>query len=689
MSEFKLPHVEDLTTNSKLPGQLTEDFKAIEQEDKDDDQALSDEVTDRKKGDGNLKGQIDELQERCQKLEDDKATHDEVKQVSQEWNKRASHIARGTDIATTRAVVMQILDEIGKKKINSIIDNSDIPLSGGATIDTLYTDKAIYKPNERLELTFNASNAGIAKVRVFDMANQIYQNDVTVEEGENSFNWQIPDGDYKGYLIEVAGSNSQFIAVNVNNHVEYVPIMGFLGNFGPGISEDQMNSIVKQLNRFHVNYVQFYDWYDRDDTPLRIVDGKPEQNWIDFMKRPTSFDTVKNYIDVVHNYGMQAMFYNLIYGSQLGIPSSDDSNLNWTNPNLTKEMFLYKNKDLTEYAGENHGGKLSITYMNPLNGAWGDYIAGQANVVYQNLPFDGWHVDQLGTLPSDTYSSDGVHLDWGSFGDGYGAVLKHAKAKNPDKRLTINNVDDIGTEKVMASNTVDFMYVEPWGGIGFSFKQLASYIRNSTQKYSKPMVIPSYVNKEKAETNNQTDGMVNDAAAFLCDAMEMSNGASHLEWGEHYLANEYFPNSNLKLRDSSKTIIMSYLDTFVEFLQILNGKWIDDPVTSSTHQLSTGFDKDKITTVYKRSGFGSIVSLVNMIGIAHDNWQDPQGTQVMPQVQSNIQLTIPVENTPSGVFLIKADESPAPQPIDFTQNGNSISITVDKLSVWDLIYIKP
>ena len=32
MSEFKLPHVKDLTTNSKLPGQLTENFKRIEQE---------------------------------------------------------------------------------------------------------------------------------------------------------------------------------------------------------------------------------------------------------------------------------------------------------------------------------------------------------------------------------------------------------------------------------------------------------------------------------------------------------------------------------------------------------------------------------------------------------------------------------------------------------------------------------
>lgn len=33
MNEFHLPHVEDLTTNDKLPGQLTEDFRAIEQED--------------------------------------------------------------------------------------------------------------------------------------------------------------------------------------------------------------------------------------------------------------------------------------------------------------------------------------------------------------------------------------------------------------------------------------------------------------------------------------------------------------------------------------------------------------------------------------------------------------------------------------------------------------------------------
>lgn len=110
MSEFKLPHVEDLTTNSKLPGQLTEDFKAIEQ-------ALSDEVTDRKEGDDTEKSARqdadDSLEKRIKKLEDNSATHEEVTQVSQKWHDRTSHIARGTDIATTRAVVEQILHEKG------------------------------------------------------------------------------------------------------------------------------------------------------------------------------------------------------------------------------------------------------------------------------------------------------------------------------------------------------------------------------------------------------------------------------------------------------------------------------------------------------------------------------------------------------------------------------------------------
>lgn len=107
MSEFKLPHVEDLTTNSKLPGQLTEDFKAIEQYYLD------------------VNKELDSYNKRISKLEQTSATHDEVKQVSQEWNDRASHIARGTDIPTTRAVVLRILAEIGQVDLSKLPELDD------------------------------------------------------------------------------------------------------------------------------------------------------------------------------------------------------------------------------------------------------------------------------------------------------------------------------------------------------------------------------------------------------------------------------------------------------------------------------------------------------------------------------------------------------------------------------------
>ena len=125
MSEFKLPHVEDLTTNSKLPGQLTEDMKAIEQEDQRDDKALADEAEVRKGEDNKINQRIDEVNNRISTLEQTSATHDEVKQVSQEWHDRTSHIARGTDIPTTRAVVLRILAEIGQVDLSKLPELDD------------------------------------------------------------------------------------------------------------------------------------------------------------------------------------------------------------------------------------------------------------------------------------------------------------------------------------------------------------------------------------------------------------------------------------------------------------------------------------------------------------------------------------------------------------------------------------
>ena len=131
MSEFELPHVEDLATNSKLPGQLTEDMKAIEQaandlrgeidsegqDRKSEDNKLRGEIDsegqDRKSEDNKLNGRIDDTNTRLNQLEQEKATRDEVKDVQEAWKKKIEHVALGTDYETVEQAVMQILKEKG------------------------------------------------------------------------------------------------------------------------------------------------------------------------------------------------------------------------------------------------------------------------------------------------------------------------------------------------------------------------------------------------------------------------------------------------------------------------------------------------------------------------------------------------------------------------------------------------
>lgn len=108
MSEFKLPHVEDLDTNSYLIRQLIENFKAIEQEDKDDDQALSDEVADRKKGDEGLQGEINKINDSLK----NKATFDDLTETKNELQQRINHLYAG-DPRTIKTVVQEILEEKG------------------------------------------------------------------------------------------------------------------------------------------------------------------------------------------------------------------------------------------------------------------------------------------------------------------------------------------------------------------------------------------------------------------------------------------------------------------------------------------------------------------------------------------------------------------------------------------------
>ncbi|MCT3207770.1 hypothetical protein EFO75_03475 [Limosilactobacillus reuteri] len=107
---LELPHKKDLTTNAKLPGQLTENFEAIEADDVRDDKNLADEVILRKKGD-------DDLSKRCFDLEESRVTYKKLKEVDSYWRDRLKRVALGTDEETIEIVLRKILVDEGIRQI--------------------------------------------------------------------------------------------------------------------------------------------------------------------------------------------------------------------------------------------------------------------------------------------------------------------------------------------------------------------------------------------------------------------------------------------------------------------------------------------------------------------------------------------------------------------------------------------
>ena len=112
MSEFKLPHVEDLRTDATLIRGLQEDFKAIEQEFDDLQGEIDSEEQDRKSEDNKLNGRIDDTNTRLDNLDKQKATHNDVEGLRKDLQSRINHLYAG-DPQTIKAVVTEILEEKG------------------------------------------------------------------------------------------------------------------------------------------------------------------------------------------------------------------------------------------------------------------------------------------------------------------------------------------------------------------------------------------------------------------------------------------------------------------------------------------------------------------------------------------------------------------------------------------------
>lgn len=209
----------------------------------------------------------------------------------------------------------------------SLIPGRSFAESNGDTrLSKIETDKCAYKPGETVSFKLDLSGISAGqklKVKYYHLADKI---DEAVYElsaaGLNEFSWQWlpPQKDFNGYLALVClienekAVDSISIAVDVSSDWSKFPRYGFISEYLQ-LTQDSVGSVISNLNRHHINGVQFYDWHYKHHMPLKGTIDNPAPTWNDVANRTIYLSTIRSYINQAHLTGMKTMAYNLVYGA--------------------------------------------------------------------------------------------------------------------------------------------------------------------------------------------------------------------------------------------------------------------------------------------------------------------------------------------------------------------------------------
>jgi len=565
---------------------------------------------------------------------------------------------------------------------DKITDNTGLIMGteGPGNMVGIATDKAFYKPGETVNFTLDKAVPSGAKVRYKQLGTIISTGDISA----TTWKWAAPAADFTGYMAEVyettGGTEVVYatIAIDVSSDPSRFPRNGFLSAYGQ-VSASEINSVMKNLNRHHLNYIQFQEWTYKHHLPLAGTVASPDRTWKDIANRDNDATTVNGYINSAHGYGMKTLSYNLAYGA-LNDAASDGVSDEWYLYTDTKHSV----KDLHQLGAPF---KSSIFLTNPANGAWQNYIAAKTNDAYKVYPFDGFQIDQLGDRNKTLYDYQGNPVD---LTRGFASFIKAMKAAAPQKALVMNAVNQYGQDQI-AKEAVDFLYTEVWTG-NEGYKDLATIIQNNDAQTNgaKRTILAAYMNYDLA--NNP--GYFNTAGVLLTDAVIFAFGGAHLELGEHMLGKEYFPNSNLKMRDDLKAAMISYYDFSTAYQNLLRdgGTFNNPAISPGDNQLKLNFwppQSGQVSVIGKDMGNRQVIHLINLANASSLNWRDNNGTQAVPVKIKNPRFNFSSSKAIKRIWVASPDlNGGASTDLSFTQTGNAVTFTLPSLWYWSMIVVE-
>ena len=540
------------------------------------------------------------------------------------------------------------------------------------------TDKAKYAPGD-------AVNFNIDKVSENSIIRYKYLNTTLSEEPltSNSWSWTPPSDDYKGYMVEIYKTvdNIETIlgttAIDVSSDWTKFPRYGFLSKFGT-MSDNQIISVLDNLKDYHINSLQYYDWGNKHHSPLKMSASAPAANWLDIAGRTMLFNTIKTYIDKAHTKNIASMSYNLLYGAWSDY-SVDGVSSQWLLFNDQNHTNINKH-DLPD------SWQSDILVTNPGNTAWQNYIFDKTNLIYQNLNFDGWHLDQLGGRGNVyDYNGNFVRVD-----ETFTPFLQNLEQRFPNKKNMLNAVSQYGQSNILSAS-VDAAYTEVWGPRD-GYKDLADIIQENNRLSNNTLntILAAYMDYDKA---NGT-GFFNTPGVLLTDAVIFAFGGSHLELGEHMLSKEYFPHDNLQMDGELKKSLIEYYDFLVAYQNLLrDGGTFNSPVLTSgdgkINLKSWPPAYSNVAFVGKKTDNKQIIHLINFTNATSLNWRDTNGEQTTPTKKTNMIINVQNDQNIAKVWYASPDmDGGTSKELSFNQVGGNLVFKIPSLQYWGMIVIE-
>jgi dextranase len=510
--------------------------------------------------------------------------------------------------------------------------------------------KATFAPGEPIDVEVRGD---AATVSLWQLDRKVAE--VEPVDGVARFAAQ-PEG---GYGVEGGGASSALdVLTDPLSRARY----GFVARYDAG---REVEGVIDNVRRLHLNAVQFYDWMYRH---ARLV--PPQDDFEDALGQTISLDTVRRLASAIGEAGSLPMAYAAVYA--VGKEA-------W--PEWEAEG-LFRADGTPWMLGD------FLWNVDPSAERWVSHFVDDLRAALDAVEFKGFHLDQYGA-PKRALRKDGsvVELE-----EAFPALLERLAVDVPEARMIFNNVNDFPTWTT-ARATQSAIYIEVWAP-SVRLRHLADIVTKA-RSYApdKAVILAAYLSSYRGDEAGAS------AAERLQHAVVFSHGGTVLLHGEerNVLTEAYYV-SNKEVSAESINAARRCYDFAVRYGDLLFDRQSVD--VTNTHlagenlevrvdapvRVSIDCEPGALWARVIRTKLGLLVSLIDLSAQEDDLWDGPK-RPAAPLSGVRVAVERVRHDAPRFDFA-EPDDTPGLARLESSFDGRHDIVELPAFAPWALLLIR-